>query len=388
MTFFKKAGVLVFVTCCTIAFRPGGLSAQKIVGKNLAGRVLSAETNEPLQAANVFIANSILGAATDNTGAFVIRGVRMSSFELVVSMIGYEIYKRKITMTGEELKPLLIRLKPKVLQGQEIVVTAKAMKEWKKQLKKFNKLFFSNTENAKGCKILNPEMLDFDTTKPRVFRATAQAPLEIENRALGYKLYYVLEQFEASKDFLVYAGVAKFEELEPESPREAKKWQANRLYTYKGSMRHFLSELVRNYKITGGSLDDNDLTFDKQPLNEAGFYAFLLKFLDPEIPEQRGDIVNTNRLLEPGDTEFERKLVFQNFLKVVYTRELEEDGYLEYVKDVLRDPGQQVSWIRLPYGSLSFDTNNYTFDPFKVETYGYWAWQRVADMLPAEYQAP
>jgi hypothetical protein len=48
----------------------------------------------------------------------------------------------------------------------------------------------------------------------------------------------------------------------------------------------------------------------------------------------------------------------------------------------------QISWITLPTDSVLIDTTGYHFDSFGIQTFGYWAFDRVSNMLPYEYYLP
>lgn len=48
----------------------------------------------------------------------------------------------------------------------------------------------------------------------------------------------------------------------------------------------------------------------------------------------------------------------------------------------------QTSWIVLQQQYVAIDTSGHLFDPFAIKTYGYWSWERVAELLPWEYRPP
>ncbi len=65
--------------------------------------------------------------------------------------------------------------------------------------------------------------------------------LTIENNALGYKIQYVLENFELQKDgSFKYSGSASFIPQVASNPEEEKSWMSNRKKAYYGSIKHFL----------------------------------------------------------------------------------------------------------------------------------------------------
>ncbi|MCH8010968.1 MAG: TonB-dependent receptor [Candidatus Marinimicrobia bacterium] len=93
----------------------------------VTGRITDAETGEPLPGANVLLEETSMGASTDLEGYYVILNVRPGTYDLKVSMMGYW------GQMGEGLKVSLdvttkmdFVLLPKVLEGEEVVVTARS----------------------------------------------------------------------------------------------------------------------------------------------------------------------------------------------------------------------------------------------------------------------
>lgn len=394
--------------------KPYELHAQLSPKQDISGFVIDATTDKPLEAANVFLANTMLGDASNKMGYFIIRGAPSGTFELVVSVIGYKVQKRQLRITGPT-KPLTIKLIPKPLQAPQIEVSATDMKEWRKKFKKFKKLFLGATQNASECKILNPYVLDF-TKLHGSFKATADEPIVIENRALGYKLHYVLEEFEDSSKFLKIKGIPKFEELAPKTPEEGNRWQTSRLRAYLGSLRHFLATICKNYDApiedshilkeiaavnkkkmlrtsrttiikSDFKLKERDYLYKMARVIYEGFNVFLFE----ENPSRHikkeviGKFVNTNLFLSAGELPNERWLSFPGYLHVTYTKELEEDNYPDYLYEY-RAPSDQQSFFKLNTTTILIDTSGHFYNRYGLTVYGYWAWERIADLLPHEYR--
>ena len=89
----------------------------------LKGRVLDAETGDPLPSANVYLENADRGTTTGADGKFEIGGVATGSDTLVASFIGYEEFRRPVLVGAGDME-LLVELVAEVLLGQEIVVVA------------------------------------------------------------------------------------------------------------------------------------------------------------------------------------------------------------------------------------------------------------------------
>jgi len=105
-----------------VTLMAGTLSAQQTGA--LAGRVTDAQSQKPLESANVRIEGSSIGTSTDEDGTFRLEGIPSGNVNLIVSFVGYETVRRTIRVDGHVRTGLDIELTPSVLPGQTIVVTA------------------------------------------------------------------------------------------------------------------------------------------------------------------------------------------------------------------------------------------------------------------------
>ncbi|WP_315816906.1 hypothetical protein [Paraflavitalea speifideaquila] len=78
--------------------------------------------------------------------------------------------------------------------------------------------------------------------------AVADEPLIIENRALGYRIKYQLEDFiyNMSERTLLYVGYTLFEDMAADRNRIPRRWVVARKHAYEGSMMHFMRSLYTN----------------------------------------------------------------------------------------------------------------------------------------------
>ncbi len=357
----------------------------------ISGQVLDAENNAPIANANVFLSQTMLGDATDANGDFIITNVPLGTHNLIVSCLGYETQRVQVRLVLANDRAYEFKLQPRVLQAPPVEVTASRFADWKKQLQQFETFFLGTSRNAAKTRILNPEVLSFDANDSNGdFSAVASDLLLIENHALGYRIFYLLESFVLSawrirfggkEEILKFTGNTKFEELTPKNDKQRNEWQKNRRQTYYGSLRHFLATL------TAGQI------------NSAGFLVYRMNQLEENLYAAELQQVSLEGLLSPGELSFERNLHFLDVLQVVYTKEMEEREYiywrLNYDKSALQmtsqkrrestRPQAQTSWIAMNKSFAIIDTTGYLYDPLAVTVYGYWAWQSVADLLPYEY---
>ncbi|MBD3288904.1 TonB-dependent receptor [candidate division KSB1 bacterium] len=94
----------------------------------ISGTITDARTGDPLPGANVIIEGTMMGAATDLNGSFFIINVPPGTYNLLVRVIGYENLKyENIQVSVNRTTTADIKLKPTVIEGEEVVVQADRM---------------------------------------------------------------------------------------------------------------------------------------------------------------------------------------------------------------------------------------------------------------------
>jgi len=160
---------------------------------SISGIIVNAETKKPLPRASVFLSNSASGTATNEEGKYLLSGIRPGEYTLVVSILGYEQYSKSVLVGREPIK-LDIELATKPLMLREVVIQSSA--DWKRNFEAFKKEFIGMDENAKYCEITNPRILNitYNPTK-QILHAESDDFVIVENKALGYKVKYLLNDF-------------------------------------------------------------------------------------------------------------------------------------------------------------------------------------------------
>jgi hypothetical protein len=316
---------------------------------NITGRVVDDSTGAPLHFVNVFLSNTTMGAATDAAGNFSITNIPYGNYELVASMVGYEIRVFQVRLIEPKTQSIDIRLKSKPIEAPGLAVTAPYPHEWKRQLERFKKLFLGTSRYASQCDILNPEFLEFDIDeKTGIFIAEAGEPLEIENQALGYRIRAHLLDFRFRSDHDGrYTCIALFEPLESKDERVKRMWAKNRLQAYQGSKRHFFKVLYHK------RIKEEELEVYNIP-----------KFHIHDRFLHLCEVVEDS-LLNPGEFAFTKKLCFSDYIMVKKHR---------------------TSWISMKTDRpVTIDVNGNVYPPYGIKTYGHWTRMRLADELPVDY---
>lgn len=345
----------------------------------ITGTVKDAETGETLPFANVFFAETTYGVNTDTEGNFRLVVPQAGTYDLIVRFVGYETYGLNMRLEEEKEIRLDVNLRPEQVNLGSFTLTAKKDEEWQRYLKEFKELFLGYSKNASQCKILNEDVLNFYfDRKENTLYAFAKEAIQVENKALGYKIDYHLEEFriEYSKGLNTYYGFTVFTEMEGSKRRE-QRWEENRQIAYEGSLQHFFSTVFEG------------------KLEEEGYIVQLAQDVEGFGRVLNPQKVNLKDWLDEGETTLSRRLPFDNYLYVTYTKEKESPEFVQNFKPGGRlnsvsasDLGQQVSWISLVEGknSIEFEGNGYVYDPISFYSAGYWGFEKVADMVPLNYK--
>ncbi len=330
------------------------LYSHTIPSGRISGFIQDMDTEEPIFYTNVFLANTTLGVASDENGYFKIENIPPGDYDIVFSHIGYEIQIIPIEITFKDyiITNMDIQLKSRVLKGEEVKIETEEPKEWRKNLERFTRIFIGETDNAKRCKIINPEVLDFQVDPVTdVMIALSEDVIKVENRALGYNIEIILINFEwETDDKGSYTIYPFFKEMKPENDKEKQEWIANRYNTYEGSERHFLSSLVV------GNVEENQFYLYEQKSNYRKSYNLLAQ-LDPDSIQFT--LIDTLRYV--------KRFFYYGILTIHHG--LNERSYLKLIKQ---------------YADIDIFGNKIT--PFALKTDGYWATLRVADILPRNYK--
>lgn len=370
MKHFSYASALSFCLAC-ILLAPSARVVAQDSPATIAGTVTDSETGTPLSDAHVFIAVSMNGSVTDAAGEYRLNGVPLGAHRLYVSIVGYEPQALDIFLREAGTHTFEFALNPAVVDVGEVIVTAERDERWERRLQKFIRLFIGETPNADDTKIINPEVLDF-TDKIGRFTARASETLVIENQALGYRIHYFLKEFVATPNRTKYDGEPLFEEMEPASAEEQGRWQQRRSEAFHGSFRHFMLSLL------DGRVEESGFVIYHRPPARQSLTA-------GATPGGQRFPLDVTTILTEGDGPQERILDFHGFVEIVFTKEVEDESYLDWQGRRGR-PKYRSSMIQVENGATVVDLKGDVLDPYGVTFYGYLAFERVADEVPKEYR--
>jgi len=337
----------------------------------VSGKVINAETQQPMQGASVFAENTTIGVATDAQGNFSLQ-LPNGGYDLIVTFTGFTNASRRITTADAGDKNIVIAIKQKEKEMADVVVKAsyEVKDGWEKYGDFFLENFMGNTPNSKSCTIKNKDVLKFYFYKrSNRLKVLATAPVEIENAALGYTIQYALDSFthEYNTQVSLYSGSPLFSEMQPTDTAQQQRWLANRREAYNGSILHFMRSL-----------------YNKQ-LKEEGFeIQFLIKTNGVESAVEVKNFYGGMNYSMDDSTQTLDVTPNQSAVAVLYKNEKPASMYLE------NNPGTPTSFqfsvlYFVPGEGISIEPNGYYYEQNSVTITNYWAWEKVADMLPYNY---
>ena len=370
----------------------------------------------PLPGAGVYISGYKIATATDTEGRFRLPNLKPGSYDILVQMIGYLPYSKNIIISDKSVD-VNFTIKESTTTLNEVVIRVDPNRQ--KYINQFKEYFIGKSPNAKLCKIINPQVLrvDYDITKSTLTVKTDEF-LVVENKALGYRIKYMLDYFEYNSrtHIIYYSGKPFFEELKASNTKK-KKYIEMREIAYYGSAQHFFKSLYKGKSKEEGfvinkiiempnpnrapdAVIEKNLLALKNPAGKTGIkknagkidtslLAYWTKQL--EMPKTIDRFNNAEVLPDTLVNYYNKDLKYLNYtnaLCVIYTKERESTEYSNsgfWIFRPLYVPDYQLSVAKLTNGPIRFYENGGILDGRSLLYEGFWAYEKVADMVPMDY---
>ncbi|MBO9676184.1 MAG: carboxypeptidase-like regulatory domain-containing protein [Sphingobacteriaceae bacterium] len=440
--------ILETTTCIFIVLFFLSISNLSFAQYSITGKVLNASNNLPLESATVFVNTTSYGTKTDRYGNFVLRNVKAGYYELIFSMVGFKTYNVQVYVQHADKMTSTVSLEEKVIPLIEVNIT-KARRPGSKYMEMFKREILGTSKFAEQCRIINPEVikLSFDKEENKLTAYSTDFMI-IENKALGYHLKYLVEDFERNEknELISYVGYVLFEAMEG-SEKQQQEWSEKRIEAYTGSLQHFLRSLLGNninkYKETGflvmtdtrmenryrlpdsiiskkislfrgksGKIEQDSLFFWTRMLQQPKYIEVLdttkLKAKQVvHLTDSKGlyslriitDTNYVNRwayLKAPGIKRTDLRCdtcQFKNSLYVTYIKYMPEKSKKTYqslyrpASSITPTPemDKMASLISILDGNVFFDWNGVIVNPMSLKLERYWAKPRLGDLLPIDY---
>lgn len=327
----------------------------------IGGIVVDSASGQPLQNASAYCTNTSYGTTTKADGSFSLR-LPNGGYDLVVSYTGYDKKVMRIS-NNLQIDSLTIALTPVNNAMEEVAVVAsnELRDGYERYGKFFIKQFIGTSPNAANCVLTNPEALRFFyTKKSNRLRVKAREDLQIINYGLGFKIRYQLDSFsyDYKTNISQFTGDPLFSEIDT-TEEVMEQWKKNRIRTYMGSKLHFMRAYYDSVLPQQGFVIETIENEDAQEINpyDSSYFAF--------------DSTHTAQVYLDGK------------YKVTYRPVAPDPVYLKEFK-LPKDMIRQVTLLQVNEG-FAIEPNGYFYEQYDVIFTGYWAWKKLAEMLPYDY---
>lgn len=372
------------------------------------------DDKETIPGAAIYLSGTKISTITNNEGKFNIGKLPAGNYDVLIQVVGYLPYSKSVSISDKNIH-IDATIKANAVTLQEVVI--KPDPNRLAYLNLFKEFFIGRTPNAKECKILNSEVLNIDYDKQaRVLSVNSREFLIIENKALGYRIKYLLQNFEYDyRSRIVYfAGFPFFEEMKG-SKSKINRWNKMRNTAYYGSSQHFFQSLYEGKteadgfvlhklatinnnnrqpdsvinanikRLSTGPNAMNVLTFAK---NDSLNYWLKERKKSKSIAVLNKAKVLPDTLVKTYNQDV-KSINFTDELFVMYTKEKETEEYSNLGFQVSRAPDMgnfQVSLINLLDPPILFYKNGSIANPRSFLNKGFWAYEKMADAVPIEFK--
>lgn len=373
-----------------VSFFPVLLYAQPF---SIQGTVTDASSRKSLPGAHVFINQSLKADRTDSSGQYSLKEIDDRTFEVVVSLAGYQTVTYRATPQKQltTIKFELIPVSP---------VAGEDADGWRKWGRFFLNNFLGATPNGVESEVLNPEVLRFrynDSTREISVEATDI--LQIINEGLGYMINYKLEVFKISpfESYLHSNGYFYFKNLTSTKGQVLLKWKHRRQEAFEGSLMHFMRAIwANNHQKEGFELHGLARVFEGDERYKSARKAKDVSIFGSGTANLNGATVKYIDLLDkkplsidsirivttPGNNPI---LKYDRVIQVTYKNEKEHPNFLANTQEAKRVGGHQVSYLQLKQG-VQVQPNGMFVEGDDIEVAGYMTWGKVGDLLPSEFR--
>lgn len=372
------------------------------------------DDKETIPGAAIYLSGTKISTVSNNEGKFSITKLLPGNYDLLIQVVGYLPYAGNIIITDKNIA-ITALLKANTVTLNEVVIKPDPNRLM--YINMFKEYFIGRTPNAQQCKILNTEVLTTHYDKPsRTLTVSSNEFLIIENKALGYRIKYLLQNFEYDyKTRIVYfAGFPFFEEMKG-STSKTNRWNKKRNIAYYGSNQHFFKSLYRGttekegfaiHKLASISnknrLPDSMISANIKRLTAGTNAIHMLTFnkddslnfwLKERSKPKTMMVLNRAKVLTDTLTKTYNQNIkainFSDELFVMYTKEKETEAYSNSGFSINRSPDMgnyQVSLISLLEPPLYFYKNGSIANTRSFLCKGFWAYEKMADTVPIEFE--
>jgi hypothetical protein len=274
-------------------------------------QLIDSATEKPISDAHIFINNSTIGTTSDIDGYCELSVSANETQVLIITHVSYETLIIDPESYNHLANGATIEMQSKNVDLDEVLLTAKKGKQWKKKFRRFRKTLLGEGKAAANCKILNPEVLRIEEKNGTLW-VKAIDLLHIENDYLGYTIRFWLEELSIEKDgSTYYKGNGQYID---KAKADDTRFIERRKLLYTHSLPNFLRSLTKSPNKPALKELGYELSFEKY---DNGQFKTIL------IPKE------PSTLIQPDSIPGWNRLYFSEFLTIKHNGLSKNSGLVE-----------------------------------------------------------
>lgn len=358
----------------------------------IIGNLVQAETDQPIQSAQLFINGNSISSRTDSMGTFQFRNIPTGLHDLMIDVEGHFPIILRIDISSKFYSPFLLEIPSSALIQRDTCQTNDSrvemlqiqiadlrhkLSQCSEEINLFKKYIIGNQPL---CHLVNPDVIDYERKDHKsgyVIHFTLRHPLILENRYLGYRMTVffkkaVFKEIHQIYSIDYYASI-HFKELLSDEIRQINAWKRNRRQVFEGSFRNFLMALAN------GQVEQEGFILYMPPQsNSLGIGGLGIASQDPTwsyVHDPYQFVKQINH--ETYELDFKGMLRVTNVYKDLGSRSRRLWG--------LSGQGQS-SIIQLVDGPIQFNKYGHQTNLIHPNFSEYWKTTQVSELLPLNYK--
>lgn len=354
-----------FLIICLFILYSG---ANCLFSQTIKGKIIDRQTKAPVSKVSVYLDGTSTYALSDDDGNFELSVEKIINTNLVISHVAYN---QLIIPNPFQKDYYTLYLDKKTNVLKEVVIEGDPFTR-KQKLKAFKNQFLGDDKYGRNCEILNEDDIElYYKPSKKILTATAEKPIIITNKYLGYRVEFFLRNFEC--EYLIantindedakqayFDGMSLFADLK----RGEKKFEKRRKEVFEETPVHFFKSFI-NYK-----------------LKEDKYKIFNVK-KGLVIKNDVGVEINPQLYFTVEGSSSGKKICVREGTDINKQFSSKKESY--GIVDILQDKKRRSRIVFLS-DCIFVDSYGNIDDPVKIMFSGHFAKYRIGRMLPIDYE--
>ena len=335
----------------------------------ITGVVCDQDSKLPVFGVYVYLDGTSINTITNNSGKFELKTNSVINTRLVLHHLSYETAIINLPLEG---LPDTLYIKERINTIGEVAIRADRFTREEK-LKSFREQFLGMTRAGRSCTILNEDDIELTVNmQTQTLTASSDKPIVVVNNYLGYKISFVLVDFEVRyNNFTIMVG------------------RSGASYLDNNNVQGCFYAVVSLF--TDTAPDNRRIKRHRENVYEQSTNYFFKSFANETLQENKFTIYNRSFPVNPQNYFAIKDTLSQKMISIIPETNINKP-YSDYTKS------QTLGMISVLYRKTDQSTIYFMTDSFLVDQYGntdqidkilfsgHIGQNRAGGMLPIDYE--